>query len=64
MATGFQSIQRNSVNSDAGYETLFEKVTKKTEGEKKPLSWYRAAVKSESKAYGTDIKDIFLLRER
>ena len=54
MATGFKSIQRNQQTDDTGYETLFEKITKKTEGEKKPLSWYRAAVKSESKAYGTD----------
>ena len=54
MATGFKSIQRNQQTDDTGYETLFEKITKKTEGEKKPLSWYRAAVKSESKVYGTD----------
>ena len=54
MATGFRDVQRNTVNKNPGYETLFEKITKKTEGEKKPLSWYRAAVKSESKLYAKD----------
>ena len=54
MATGFRDVQRNTVNKNSGYETLFEKITKKTEGEKKPLSWYRAAVKSESKLYAKD----------
>jgi len=54
MATGFRDVQRNTVNKNPGYETLFEKITKKTEGEKKSLSWYRAAVKSESKLYAKD----------
>ena len=54
MATGFRDVQRNKVNKDPGYETLFEKITKKTEGEKRSLSWYRAAVKSESKLYAKD----------
>ena len=51
MATGFASIQRNTVNNDPGYKTLFERVTNKTGGEKKSLSWYRAAVKAEASTY-------------
>lgn len=54
MATGFKDIQRNQTNKDPGYQTLFEKITNKTGGEKKTLSWYRAAVKSESKLYAKD----------
>ena len=30
MATGFSTIQRNSVNKDPGYKTLFERVTEKS----------------------------------
>ena len=51
MATGFASIQRNTVNNDPGYKTLFERVSAKTGGEKKSLAWYRAAVKNEASAY-------------
>jgi len=51
MATGFASIQRNTVNNDPGYKTLFERVSAKTGGEKKSLSWYRAAVKAEASTY-------------
>jgi hypothetical protein len=51
MATGFASIQRNTVNEDPGYKTLFERVTAKTGGEKKSLSWYRNAVKEEASSY-------------
>ncbi|AOV61700.1 DNA end protector protein [Synechococcus phage S-WAM2] len=51
MATGFASIQRNSVNKDPGYKTLFERVNAATGGEKKSLSWYRGAVKAEAGKY-------------
>ena len=51
MATGFASIQRNTVNKTAGYKTLFERVTARTGGEKKSLSWYRSAVKAEASVY-------------
>ena len=51
MATGFAAIQRNNVNKDPGYKTLFERVSAATGGEKKSLSWYRAAVKSEASRY-------------
>ena len=51
MATGFASVQRNTVNQDPGYKTLFERVSAATGGEKKSLSWYRAAVKSEASRY-------------
>ena len=51
MATGFASVQRNEVNKDPGYKTLFERVTAATGGEKKSLAWYRSAVKAESSKY-------------
>jgi len=51
MATGFASIQSNKVNTTPGYKTLFERVTARTGGEKKSLSWYRSAVKAESSVY-------------
>ena len=54
MATGFKTIQRNRLKKDPGYETLFEKITQKTDGEKKSLSWYRGAVKDVSSTYGKD----------
>mgnify|MGYP001209583316 CR=1 FL=1 len=55
MATGFRDIQRNKVNKNPGYKTLFERITEKTGGEKKSLSWYRAAVKDVASAYGKDL---------
>lgn len=51
MATGFASIQRNTVNQTPGYKTLFERVNAATGGEKKSLSWYRSAVKSQASKY-------------
>ena len=58
MATGF-ALQRDTVNQDPGYKTLFERVTNKTGGEKKSLSWYRAAVKQEASSYKKNFnKDI------
>ena len=51
MATGFASIQRNAVNKTPGYKTLFERVSARTGGEKKSLSWYRSAVKAEASVY-------------
>ena len=51
MATGFAAIQRNNVNKDPGYKTLFERISAKTGGEKKSLSWYRSAVKHEASTY-------------
>jgi len=51
MAKGFSSIQRNTVNKDPGYKTLFEIITEKTKGEKKSLSWYRSAVAAEASHY-------------
>ena len=63
MATGFAKIQRNTIKSTTGYKTLFEKVTEKTGGEKKPLSWYRAAVKSEASTYKKNFQK-YILNER
>ena len=51
MATGFASVQRNTTNKDPGYKTLFERVSTKTGGEKKSLTWYRSAVKAEASKY-------------
>jgi len=51
MATGFASVQRNNINKDPGYKTLFERVSNKTGGEKKSLTWYRSAVKAEASKY-------------
>jgi len=55
MATGFKSIQKNTAKKKTGYKTLFERVTEKTGGEKKSLSWYRSAVKSEASTYRKDL---------
>jgi len=63
MASGFASIQRNTVNKDPGYKTLFERVTNKTGGEKKSLSWYRAAVKQEASSYKKNFNK-YILDER
>ena len=63
MATGFAAIQRNNVNKDPGYKTLFERVSAKTGGEKKSLSWYRAAVKNEAAAYKKNFSK-YILNER
>ena len=64
MATGFASIQRNSVNKDPGYKTLFERVTEKTNGEKKSLSWYRNAVKHEASTYKKNFSKYILNEKR
>jgi hypothetical protein len=63
MATGFASVQRNTVNKDPGYKTLFERVSAKTGGEKKSLAWYRAAVKNEASAYKKNFSK-YILNEK
>ena len=63
MATGFASIQRNNVNSDPGYKTLFERVTARTGGEKKSLTWYRSAVRAEASNYKKNF-DKYILNEK
>jgi len=60
MATGFASIQRNSVNKNSGYKTLFERVNSATKGEKKSLAWYRAAVKAQASSYKKNFKKYIL----
>ena len=62
MATGF-ALQRDTVNQDPGYKTLFERVTNKTGGEKKSLSWYRSAVKQEASSYKKNFNK-YILDER
>ena len=63
MATGFASVQRNTVNKDTGYKTLFERGSNKTGGEKKSLSWYRNAVKAEASNYKKNFNK-YILDER
>ena len=60
MATGFSTIQRNTTNKDPGYKTLFERITEATGGAKKPLSWYRSAVKQEASRYKKNFKKYIL----
>ena len=64
MATGFSTIQRNTVNKDPGYKTLFERVTAATGGEKKSLSWYRNAVKAEASKYKKNFSKYILEEKR
>jgi hypothetical protein len=63
MATGFSTIQRNTVNKNPGYKTLFERVNTATKGEKKSLSWYRSAVKAEASKYKKNFNK-YILDER
>ncbi len=64
MATGFASIQRNSVNKNPGYKTLFERVSNSTGGEKKSLTWYRNAVKAEASKYKKNFNKYILEEKR
>ena len=63
MATGFSTIQRNTVSTQAGYQTLFEKINAKAQGQKKTLTWYRNAVKSEASSYRKNF-DKYILNEK
>ena len=53
MAQGFGSIQRTKTYNKSN--TLFEKVSNMTDGEKKSLSWYRSAVKQVASSYKKDL---------
>ena len=64
MATGFAAVQRNNVNKDPGYKTLFERVSAATGGEKKSLSWYRNAVKQEASKYKKNLGKYILDEKR
>ena len=63
MATGFSAIQRNNVNPNPGYKTLFERISEETGGEKKSLSWYKNAVKAEASKYKKNFNK-YILDER
>lgn len=63
MATGFASIQRNNVNKNPGYKTLFEKVSAATGGEKKSLAWYRNTVRAAANSYKKNF-DKYILNEK
>ena len=54
MAQGFGEIQRNTIKDNTGYETIFERVTQKTGGDKQTLTWYRNAVRQEVVRYRQD----------
>lgn len=64
MTKGFETIQRNTVNKNSGYETLFERISAATNGEKKSLSWYRSAVKAEASRYKKNFNKYILDEER
>lgn len=53
MAQGFKSIQRNKTYTKN--DTLFQRVSNLTNGEKKTLSWYRTAVKQAASTYRKDM---------
>jgi len=63
MATGFASVQRNTITQDSGYKTLFERITAKTGGQQKTLSWYISAVKAEASAYNKNFNK-YILNEK
>tara|TARA_B100002019_G_scaffold292311_1_gene315016 strand:- start:276 stop:965 length:690 start_codon:yes stop_codon:yes gene_type:complete len=56
MATGFASVQRNAVNKNPGYKTLFEKITEQTGGEKQTVTWYRNALQQATNGYRKDTR--------
>ena len=53
MAQGFKTIQKNKTYTKEN--TLFERISNATNGEKKSLSWYRSAVKKEASTYKKDM---------
>ena len=63
MAQGFAEIQRNTIKEDAGYKTIFEKVTESTGGEKKTFTWYKNAVRREMERFAKD-KSKYIKDER
>tara|TARA_B100000427_G_scaffold327382_1_gene337994 strand:+ start:9296 stop:9982 length:687 start_codon:yes stop_codon:yes gene_type:complete len=54
MAQGFGDIQRSAVKENTGYETIFEKITALTDGEKKTYTWYKNAVRKEVNRFKED----------
>ena len=60
MAQGFGEIQRNTVKNNTGYETIFERITQKTGGDKQTLTWYRNAVRQEVVRYRQDLSLIHI----
>ena len=63
MASGFASVQRNTITQDSGYKTLFERINARTGGEKKTLSWYINAVKAEASSYKKNFNK-YILNEK
>ena len=60
MAQGFGDIQRSAVKNDSGYETIFEKITALTGGEKKTYTWYKNAVRKEVNRFKLNSTPFFL----
>ena len=46
MATGFKDIQVPSLDEDAGYETIFEKLKQEAGGENQSFLWYRNKIRN------------------
>ena len=63
MATGFASVQRNATKQDSGYKTLFERISTRTGGQQKTLSWYLSAVKAEASSYKKNFNK-YILNEK
>ena len=63
MASGFASVQRNTITQDSGYKTLFERITARTGGQQKTLSWYINAVKAEASSYKKNFNK-YILNEK
>lgn len=63
MAQGFADIQRNELKNNDGYQTIFEKVTNATGGEKQTLTWYKNEVRRQISRFAKD-KSKYLRDER
>ena len=56
MATGFSAVQRNTVNKNPGYKTLFEKINAQTGGQAQSVTWYRNALQKETSGFKKDTR--------
>ena len=56
MATGFSAVQRNTVNKNPGYKTLFEKINEQTGGQAQSVTWYRNALQKETSGFKKDTR--------
>ena len=56
MATGFSAVQRNTVNKNPGYKTLFEKINAQTGVQAQSVTWYRNALQKETSGFKKDTR--------